>query len=101
MMRTLFAGMIMLSASMAIVDTAQAQIQPQRPPGYRSMQAHDLDLKRIEGANQQLDLPASQDDITGAFGPVSAEEDALTKNIEQDNRQLDSEITDICPTCGL
>jgi hypothetical protein len=29
-MRSLFAGMIMLSASMAVVDTAQAQIQPQR-----------------------------------------------------------------------
>jgi hypothetical protein len=36
-MRSLFVGMIMLSASMAVVDTAQAQIQ--RPPGYGSMQA--------------------------------------------------------------
>jgi hypothetical protein len=33
-MRSIFAGMIMLSASMAIVDAAQAQKHPQRLPGY-------------------------------------------------------------------
>jgi hypothetical protein len=37
-MRSIFAGMIMLSASMAVVDTAQAQIHPERPSGYESMQ---------------------------------------------------------------
>ena len=79
-MRSLFAGMIMLSASMAVVDTAQAQIQPQRPAGYGAMQApighrqptqYDLqptqdNLEKIDKDNQQLDLPASQDEITGA-----------------------------------
>jgi hypothetical protein len=38
-MRSIFAGMIMLWASMAVVDTAQAQIRPERPAGYGSMQA--------------------------------------------------------------
>jgi hypothetical protein len=89
-MRSLFVGMIMLSASMAVVDTAQAQIQ--RPPGYGSVRApighrqrtqDDLqptqdNLEKIDKDNQQLDLPASQDEITGA-GQVQSEEDALTK----------------------
>ena len=95
-MRSLFAGMIMLSASMAVVDTAQAQIHPQGPPGYRSMEApighrrptqDDLqptqdDLEKIDKDNQQLDLRASQD------------------GIEHDHARLDSEIKDICPSCG-
>jgi hypothetical protein len=110
-MRSLFVGMIMLSASIALVDTAQAQIQ--RPPGYGSVRApighrqrtqDDLqptqdNLEKIDKDNQQLDLPASQDEITGA-GQVQSEEDALTNRIGQDNPALDSEITDICPTCG-
>jgi hypothetical protein len=95
------------------LDTAQAQIHPQRALGYGSMQAPighrqptqdglqptQDELERIDKDNQQLDLPASQDDITGA-GPIPAEEDALTKKIEQDDPRLDSEITDICPSCG-
>jgi hypothetical protein len=110
-MRSLFVAMIMLSASMAVVDTAQAQMQ--KPPGYGSMQApighrqptrDDLqptqgDFEKIDKDNQQLHLPASQDGITGAR-PLPAEEDTLTNRIGQDNPALDSEITDICPTCG-
>jgi hypothetical protein len=112
-MRSLFAGMIMLSASMAVVDTAQAQIQSQRPPGYGSMQApighrqptqYEMqpsqdDLEKIDKENQELNLPASQDEITGA-GQVRSKEDALTTRIGQDNPALDGEITDICPSCG-
>jgi len=110
-MRSLLLGMVMLSASMAVVDTAQAQIQ--RPPGYGSMQApighrqptqDDLqpmqdNLEKIDKDNQQLDQPASQDEITGA-GQLRSMEDALTSRIGQDNRGLDGEILDICPTCG-
>jgi hypothetical protein len=112
-MRSLFAGMIMLSVSTAVVDAAQAQIQPQRPPGYGAMQApighrqptqYDLqptqdNLEKIDKDNQQLDLPASQDEITGA-GQLRSKEDSLTNRIGQDNPALDSEITDICPSCG-
>ena len=112
-MRSIFAGMIMLSASMAVVDTARAQIHPERPPGYGSMQApighrqptqDELqptqdELEKIDKDNQLLNLPASQDGITGAR-PLPAEEDALTNRIGQDNPALDSEITDICPSCG-
>jgi hypothetical protein len=112
-MRSLLLGMVMLSASMAVVDTAQAQMQSQRPLGYGSMQApighwqpiqYDLqptqdDFKKIDKANQDLDLPTSQDEITGA-GQLRSMEDALTNRIGQDNPTLDGEITDICPTCG-
>jgi hypothetical protein len=110
-MRSLFAGMMMLSASMAVVDIAQAQTQP--PPGYGSMQApighrqptqYGLqpaqdDREKIDKDNQQLDLPASQNGINGA-GPLRSNEDTLTNRIGQDNPALDREITDICPTCG-
>jgi hypothetical protein len=103
-MRSLFVAMSMLSASMAVVNTAQAQMQ--KPPGYGSMQAPighrqptQGDFEKIDKDNQQLHLPASQDGITGAR-PLPAEEDTLTNRIGQDNPALDSEITDICPTCG-
>ena len=112
-MRSLFAGMIMLSASMAVVGTAQAQVHHQRPPGYGSMQAPighrqptqaDLqptqnDLENIAKDNQQLDMQASQDEITGA-GQARSGEDALTKRIGQDNSRLDRQIREICPSCG-
>ena len=95
------------------LDTVQAQIHPQRALGYGSMQAPigDLrptqdgvqptqdDLQNLDKDNQLLNLPATQDDITGA-GQVQSQEDALTKKIEQDDPRLDSEINDICPTCG-
>jgi hypothetical protein len=94
------------------LDTAQAQIHPERAPGYGSMQAighwrptqDDLqptegDVEKIDKDNQQLDLPASQNEITGA-GQVQSEEDALTNRIRRSNPALDSEIMDICPSCG-
>jgi hypothetical protein len=110
-MRSLFVGMIALSASIAVVDAAQAQTHLQRLPSYSSMQAHighqrpaqyNLqldDVEKINRDNQQLDLPASQDGITGA-GQLRSMEDALTNRIGQDNPAIDSEILDICPTCG-
>jgi hypothetical protein len=95
------------------LDTVQARIQPQRALGYGSMQApisdrrptqdglqpSQDDLQNLDKDNQQLNLPATQDDIAGA-GQVQSREDALTKKIEQDDPLLDSEIRDICPSCG-
>jgi hypothetical protein len=112
-MRSLFVGMIALSASIAVVDAAQAQTHLQRLPSYSSMQAHighqrpaqynlqptQDDVEKINRDNRQLDLPASQDEITGA-GQVPSEENTLTNRIEQEDPQLDIEILDICPTCG-
>jgi hypothetical protein len=83
---------------MAVVDTVRAQIRPERPPGYRSMQApigHQQptqdelqptqdELEKIDKDDQLLNLPASQDDITGAGRAP----------------WLDGEIRDVCPSCG-
>ena len=97
-MRSIFAGMIMLSASMAVVDAARAQIHPERPPGHGSMQAQighrqptqdelqptQDELEKIDQDNQLLNLPASQNDISGA-GQAP---------------WLGGEIRDVCPSCG-
>jgi hypothetical protein len=112
-MRSLFTGILMLSASMALVDAAQAQTHPQTPARYGSMQApighrqptrgyrqpSQDDLQKIDNDNHELDLPARRGDITGA-GQIPSGEGALTRKVEQDNPRLDSEITDICPSCG-
>jgi hypothetical protein len=109
-MRSIFVGIILLSASMAVVHTAQAQQHSQRPPGYGHMQARighrqpiqddpSHDLKKIEKDNGNLDLPASRDDTIGA-GQVHSEEGDLTKKIEQDSERIDREIRNICPSCG-
>jgi hypothetical protein len=97
-MRSIFAGMIMLAASMPFVHSAEAQQRTGRPPGYGSMQAlighrqptHDElqptqdELETIDQDNQLLNLSASQDDISGA-GQAP---------------WLDGEIRDVCPSCG-
>ena len=107
-----FAGILMLSASIAAVDAAPAQTHLQGPPGYGSVHAPighrqptpgDLrptqdDLETIDKDNHDLDLPAGQE-VTGA-GQIPSGEDALTRRVEQDNPRLDGEITDICPSCG-
>jgi hypothetical protein len=97
-MRSIFAGMIMLAASMPFVHSAEAQQRTGRPPGYGSMQAlighrqptHDElqptqdELETIDQDNQLLNLSASQDDISGA-GQAP---------------WLNGEIRDVCPSCG-
>lgn len=110
-MRSIFVGIILLSASMAVVHAAQAQEHSQRPPGYGHMQARighgqptrddpsEDDLMKIEKDNGDLDLPASQDDTIGA-GRVHSQEEDLTKKIEQDSERIDREIMNICPSCG-
>jgi hypothetical protein len=106
-MRSIFAGIIMLSASMAVVHTAQAQkhgcghmqasIGHLQPTQDDVQQSRD-DLKKIEKDNQEVDPPAGPDDMIGG-DQVHSEEDALTKRIEQDNARLDREIRGICPSC--
>ena len=112
-MCALSAGIVVLTASMAILDGARAQIEPQRPPGSGFMQAPigprqptldhlqaaHHDFEQIDEDNHDLDLPACHDDATGPRA-VRAVEDGLTERIEQDNPRLDSEITEICSTCG-
>jgi hypothetical protein len=103
-MRSIFVGIVVLSASITVVHEAQAQVQPQRPsahgyvqPPMGYQQSTSEDLKAIEKDNERNGLPPSRDDITGV--PVQSEENALTNRIDQDNTRLDRLIKGICPTC--
>ena len=96
------------ACSMAIATPAPAQAASTHASAYSNRAAEskvdDLqptqgDLNKIDRDDRELNLPASHDQITGA-GPVPAEEDALTNRIDQDDQRLDTEIRDICPTCG-
>jgi hypothetical protein len=80
-MRSIFAGTIVLSASMSAVQAAQAE-------KHTYMQA-------VIGHRQSIQ--ASEGKTTGA-DRVHAGEDDLTRRIEQDNMRLDR-LTDICPSC--
>jgi hypothetical protein len=80
-MRSIFAGIIMLSASMAVVNAAQAETH-----GYvQAVISH------------QQSTPASRDETIGA-NQHNSEQDVLTQRIERDNTRLDR-LIDICPSC--
>jgi hypothetical protein len=96
------------ACSMAIATPAPAQAASTDASAYSHRAAESKmdelqptpgDLNKIDKDNRELNVPASHDQITGA-GPVPAEEDALTNRIDQDDPRLDTEIGDICPTCG-
>jgi hypothetical protein len=80
-MRSIFAGIIMLSASMAVVHAAQAEKHGYMQPVI----------------SYQQSIQASRDETLGADQHHS-EQDVLTKRIERDNTRLDR-LIDICPSC--
>jgi hypothetical protein len=80
-MRSIFAGIIMLSAWVAVVQPAQAEKH-----GY---------TQAVIGHRQPIQ--ASRDKTIGADQGHS-EEDVLTRRIEQDNTRLDR-LIDLCPSC--
>jgi hypothetical protein len=104
-MRSIFAAMVMLTASMGLMDAAPAQQRSHALPGYGFTQApigrpqptRD-DIRKLERDNEDLDLPASRDEVVRA-GQVHTEEDLLTKQIDQDNARLDREVRGICGGC--
>ena len=81
-MRSIFAGIIVLSASMADVRAAQAEKH-----GY---------VQALIGQRQPIQ--ASPDKQISA-DQVHPNEDALTKRIEQDNARLDQLVRGVCPSC--
>jgi hypothetical protein len=114
-MRAIFAGIIMVTASTALVHAAEsrkhARMQPaygymQAPTGHRQPTKDDVtgvhqvqfDKKSIDKDNELLDLPSTQDKVQGA-DQVEAEENALAKTIEQENARLDRELRGICRGC--
>jgi hypothetical protein len=80
-MRSIFAGIIMLSASTAVVHSAQAEKH-----GY---------MQAVAGHRQSIQ--ARRDETIGADQDHS-EQDVLTKRIERDNTRLDR-LIEICPSC--
>jgi hypothetical protein len=80
-MRSIFSGVIILLASTAVVDTAQAEKH-----GY---------AQALIGHRQPMQV--SRDKPIG-FDQGDPEGDALTKRIEQDKIRLDR-VIEICPSC--
>jgi hypothetical protein len=114
-MRTIFAAIIMLSASTAVGHTSEVQKHARIQPGYGYMQARvghrqptrddvtganqvQFDRKRVEKDNELLDLPTTEDKVIGA-DQVESAENALAKTIEQENARLDRELRGICRGC--
>jgi hypothetical protein len=114
-MRSIFAAIIIVSASTAVVHAGEAQNHPGKRPAYGYTQAPvahqqptqddvtganqvEFDKKSIEKDNELLDLPAAQDEITGA-DQLQSEDNALARMIGQENSRLDREISGICRGC--
>jgi hypothetical protein len=80
-MRSIFTGVVILSASMGHMQTAQAE-------------KHTY-VQAVIGHRQPFQPSA---DRTIGVDQVHSEDDALTKRIQQDNTRLDR-VIDICPSC--
>jgi hypothetical protein len=80
-MRSIFVGIILLSASMTVLHPAQAEKH-----GYIQVVI-----------DQRQPIPATRDETIGTAQDHS-EQDALTKRIERDNTRLDR-LIEICPGC--
>jgi hypothetical protein len=112
-MRSIFAAIIIVSASTAVVHTAEARklarSQPaymQAPVGHRQPTQDDVtgtnqvqfDKESIEKDNELLDLPPTRDKIIGA-DELQSKDNALARMIGQENSRLDREISGICRGC--
>ena len=114
-MRSIFAAIIIVSASTAVVHSAEAQKLARSQPAYGYMQAPvghrqptqddvtaanqvQFDKKRIEKDNELLDLPPTQDKIIGADQLQSKDND-LARMIGQENSRVDRAISGICRGC--
>ena len=107
-MRSIFAAIIIASASTAVVHSAEVQKLAPRQPAYGYMQAPvvqddganqvQFDKKIIEKDNELLDLPPTQNKAIGA-DQLQSEDNALAKTIEQENAQDDRAVRGICGGC--
>jgi hypothetical protein len=114
-MHAIFAALIMVSGSTAVVHAREvpkyAEIQPghgsmRAPVGHRQPTQRDVmearqaqsDKKSIEQDNELLGLSPSQSHVTGG-DEVPADENTLTKMIEQENARIDRLVSGICRGC--
>jgi hypothetical protein len=91
-MRSIFAAIIIVSASTAVVHTAEAQKLARTPNQVQ------FDKTSIEKDNDLLDLPATQDKIIGA-NQLQSRDNALGRLIAQENARVDRAIKGICRGC--
>jgi hypothetical protein len=111
-MRSIFAVMIIMAASTAVVQAGEARKHAEKQPAYRYTQA-PVDHRQptegdVTGANQiqfdnksiaeLLDLPASPSNVIGA-DELHSKDNALARMIGQENSRLDREISGICRGC--
>ena len=114
-MRSIFAAIIIVSASTAVVHTAEAQKLARSQPAYGHMQAPvghrqptqdditganqvQLNKTSIEKDNELLDLPPTQDETIGA-DQLQSKDNALARIIAQENARVDRTIKGICRGC--
>jgi hypothetical protein len=114
-MRSIFVGIIILSASTAAAHTAEAQKHARIQPAYGYIQAQvdhrqptqddvtgagqvQFNEESVEKDNELLNLPPTHDKVIGV-DQVESEEGALAKRIEQENARLDRELRGICRGC--
>ena len=114
-MRSIFVGIIIVSASTAVVHTAEAQKLARSQPAYGYMQAPvghrqptqddvtgadqvQFDKKIVEKDNELLDLSPTQDETIGA-DQLQSEDNALARMIAQENSRVDRTISGICRGC--
>ena len=91
-MRSIFAAIIIVSASTAVVHTAEAQKLARSPNQV------EFDKASIEKDNELLDLPATQEKIIGA-DQLQSRDNALGRLIAQENARVDRAIKGICRGC--
>jgi hypothetical protein len=114
-MRSIFAAIIIVSASTVVVHSAEARKLARSQPAYGYMQAPvghrqptqddvtaanqvQFDKTSIEKDNELLDLPATQHEIIGA-DQLQSKDNALARMIGEENARLDREISGICRGC--
>jgi hypothetical protein len=114
-MRSIFAAVIIVSASTVVVHSAEARKLARSQPAYGYMQAPvghrqptqddvtaanqvQFDKTSIEKDNELLDLPATQHEIIGA-DQLQSKDNALARMIGEENARLDREISGICRGC--
>jgi len=102
-MRSVFAAMIMLSASTAAVLPAEGQNETPNRPGYGYMQAPvghrqptQDDVKGADQAQIEMDNLAAGDNVVGER---QSEEDEVARLIDRENALLDRELGAICRGC--
>jgi hypothetical protein len=114
-MRSIFAAIIIVSASTVVVHTAEARKLARSQPAYGYMQAPvghrqptrddvtsanqgQFDKKIIEKDNELLNLPPTRNKVIGA-DELESKDNALARMIGEENSRLDREISGICRGC--